>query len=78
MKLINQFNETVETNASFENVQRALIFEMIDHLDNNILDGNIYDSEAVVYTSNVLQRIKYAKVLAELREYINYIGWELV
>ena len=77
MKLLNQENEIVISIATLESVKQALIWEYIDHLDNNILDDTIYDTSAIVVTSETLQSIKYANDLSELLEYVHYIGWEL-
>ncbi|AVX47375.1 hypothetical protein C5023_000245 [Staphylococcus phage vB_SauM_0414_108] len=78
MKLINRDNEIVISIATLESVKQALIWEYIDHLDNNILDSKIYDQEAVVVTSDTLQSIKFADTMEELEEYVNDIGWKLI
>ena len=76
MKLLNQENEIVISIATLESVKQALIWEYIDHLDNNILDDTIYDTSAIVVTSDILQSIKFANDLSELFQYVHYIGWE--
>ncbi|UXE02402.1 hypothetical protein Biyabedamokiny2_00130 [Staphylococcus phage Biyabeda-mokiny_2] len=78
MKLINRDNEIVISIATLESVKQALIWEYIDHLDNNILDKEIHDQEAVVVTSHTLQQIKFADTMEELEEYVNDIGWKLI
>lgn len=78
MKLLNQENQIVISIATLESVKHALIWEYIDHLENNILDNEIYDTEAVVITSETLQSIKFADTIGELEEYISDIGWKLV
>ena len=78
MKLVNQDNEIVISLATLESVKQALIWEYIDHIDNNILDNEIYDQEAVVITSDTLQSIKFAETMEDLQEYIADINWELV
>lgn len=78
MKLLNQENEIVISIATLESVKQALIWEYIDHLDNNILDNEIYDTEAVVVTSETLQTIKFADTMEDLQEYISDINWKLV
>ena len=78
MKLVNQDNEIVISLATLESVKHALIWEYIDHIDNNILDNEIYDQEAVVVTSETLQTIKFAETMEDLQEYIADINWELV
>ncbi|QKE56077.1 hypothetical protein METROID_253 [Staphylococcus phage Metroid] len=78
MKLINRDNEIVISIATLESVKQALIWEYIDHLDNNILDSKIYDQEAVVVTSDTLQSIKFADTMEDLEEYVNDIGWKLI
>ena len=77
MKLLNQENQIVISIATLESVKQALIWEYIDHLDNNILDDTIYDTSAIVVTSDILQSIKFANDLSELFQYVHYIGWEL-
>lgn len=74
MLLLNQHNDIVVKNVDFEIVQKALIFEYIDHIDYNISDSTIYDIEAIVIISDILQSIKFANDLTELQEYINNIG----
>ena len=76
MKLLNRDNQTVVSTVTLENVKQALIWEYIDHIDNNILDSTIYDTSAIVVTSDTLQSIKYANDLSELLEYVHDIGWE--
>ena len=78
MKLVNQDNEIVISLATLESVKQALIWEYIDHIDNNILDNEIYDQEAVVVTSETLQSIKFAETMEDLEEYIADINWKLV
>lgn len=77
MKLLNQENKTVISTVTLENVKQALIWEYIDHIDNNILDGTIHDTSAIVITSKTLQSIKFAGDLLELLQYVHNIGWEL-
>ena len=76
MKLLNQEKEIIISIATLESVKQALIWEYIDHLDNNILDDTIYDTSAIVVTSDILQSIKFANDLSELFQYVHYIGWE--
>ena len=78
MKLVNQEKEIVISLATLESVKQALIWEYIDHIDNNILDNEIYDQEAVVVTSETLQTIKFADTMEDLEEYISDINWKLV
>ena len=78
MKLLNQDNEIVICLATLESVKQALIWEYIDHIDNNILDSEIHDQEAVVSISETLQTIKFAETMEDLQEYIADIGWKLV
>ncbi|AJA42175.1 hypothetical protein [Staphylococcus aureus] len=78
MKLLNQENQIVISIATLESVKQALIWEYIDHLDNNILGNKIYDTEAVVVTSETLQTIKFAETIEDLQEYIADINWKLV
>lgn len=78
MKLVNQDNEIVISITTLESVKQALIWEYIDHIDNNILDNEIYDQEAVVVTSETLQAIKFAGTMEDLQEYIADINWKLV
>jgi len=78
MKLLNQENQIVISIATLESVKHALIWEYIDHIDNNILDNEIHDTEAVVVTSDTLQSIKFAETLEDLEEYISDINWKLV
>lgn len=78
MKLLNQDNEIVISIATLESVKHALIWEYIDHIDNNILGNKLYDSEAVVITSETLQSIKFAETMEDLQEYIADINWKLV
>ena len=78
MKLVNQDNEIVISLATLESVKQALIWEYIDHIDNNILDKEIHDQEAVVITSDTLQSIKFAETMEDLQEYIADINWKLV
>ena len=78
MKLLNQDNEIVISLATLESVKQALILEYIDHIDNNILDNEIYDQEAVVSISETLQSIKFAETMEDLQEYIADINWKLV
>ena len=78
MKLLNQENEIVVCLATLESVKHALIWEYIDHIDNNILDNEIYDQEAVVVTSETLQTIKFAETMEDLQEYIADINWKLI
>ena len=76
MKLLNGDNQTVVSTVTLDSVKQALIWEYIDHIDNNILDSTIYDTSAIVVTSETLQSIKYANDLSELLEYVYDIGWE--
>ena len=76
MKLLNRDNQTVVSTVTLENVKQALIWEYIDHIDNNILNDTIYDTSAIVVTSETLQSIKFANDLSELLEYVYDIGWE--
>ena len=76
MKLLNRDNQTVVSTVTLENVKQALIWEYIDHIDNNILNSTIHDTSAIVVTSDTLQSIKYANDLSELLEYVYDIGWE--
>lgn len=78
MKLLNRDNEIVKEMVTFRDIKNALIWEYIDHLDNNILDNEIYDTEAVVITSDILQSIKFADTIEDLQEYISDINWKLV
>lgn len=80
MKLLDQENNIVISLTTLESVKHALIWEYIDHLDNNVLvlESEIYDTEAVVKISNILQSIKFADTMEDLEEYIGDIGWELV
>ena len=78
MRLLNRDNQTVISIATLESVKQALIWEYIDHLDNNILDSKIYDHRAIVVTSDTLQSIKFAHTMEDLEEYVNDIGWELI
>ena len=78
MKLLNQDNQIVISLATLESVKQALIWEYIDHIDNNILDNEIYDQEAVVSISETLQAIKFAGTMEDLQEYIADINWKLV
>ena len=79
MKLLNQENKIVISIATLESVKHALIWEYIDHLDNNVLvlESEIYDTEAVVKISNILQSIKFAETLEDLQEYISDINWKM-
>ncbi len=80
MKLLNQENQIVISIATLESVKHALIWEYIDHLDNNVLvlESEIYDTEAVVKISGILQSIKFADTMEDLQEYIGDIGWKLI
>ncbi|UJQ43430.1 hypothetical protein [Staphylococcus phage vB_Sau_P68] len=78
MKLLNRDNEIVICLATLESVKHALIWEYLDHLDNNVLDTEIYDQEAVVKISHILQSIKFAETMEDLQEYISDINWKLV
>ena len=78
MKLVNRDNEIVICLATLESVKHALIWEYIDHIDNNILGNEIHDTEAVVVTSETLQTIKFAETMEDLKEYIADINWKLV
>ena len=78
MKLLNQENQIVISIATLESVKHALIWEYIDHLDNNILGNKIYDTEAVVVTSETLQTIKFANTMECLQEFISDINWKLI
>ena len=80
MKLVNQEKEIVISLATLESVKQALIWEYIDHIDNNVLvlENEIYDQEAVVKISDILQSIKFAETLEDLEEYISDINWKLV
>lgn len=78
MKLLNNENQIVISIATLESVKQALIWEYIDHIDNNILGNKIYDTEAVVVTSETLQTIKFANTMECLQEFISDIGWKLV
>lgn len=78
MKLLNAENQIVISIATLESVKHELIWEYIDHIDNNILGNKLYDSEAVVITSETLQSIKFADTMEDLQEYIADINWKLV
>lgn len=80
MKLLNQENKIVISITTLESVKHALIWEYIDHIDNNIWNGELEDTEdteAVVKISDILQSIKFAETLEDLEEYIGDIGWKL-
>ena len=76
MKLFNQEKQIVISLVTLESVKQALIWEYIDHIDNNVLNDTIYDTRAIVVTSDTLQSIKYANDLSELLQYVYDIGWE--
>ena len=76
MKLLNRDNQTVVSTVTLDSVKQALIWEYIDHIDNNILNDTIHDTSAIVVISDTLQSIKYANDLSELLEYVYDIGWE--
>lgn len=78
MKLLNQDNQIVISIATLESVKHALIWEYIDHIDNNIWNNQLDDTEAVVITSKTLQSIKFAETMEDLQEYIADINWKLV
>ena len=78
MKLLNQENEIVISIVTLESVKHALIWEYIDHIDNNIWNNQLDDTEAVVITSDILQSIKFADTLEDLQEYIADINWKLI
>ncbi|ASZ78155.1 hypothetical protein [Staphylococcus phage SA3] len=78
MKLLNRDNEIVICLATLESVKHALIWEYLDHLDNNVLDTEIYDQEAVVKISHILQSIKFAETMEDLQGFIADINWKLV
>lgn len=78
MKLLNQENEIVICLATLESVKHALIWEYIDHIDYNIWDNQLDDTEAVVSISETLQTIKFAETMEDLQEYISDINWKLV
>ena len=78
MKLLNQDNQIVISIATLESVKHALIWEYIDHIDNNIWNNQLDDTEAVVITSDILQSIKFADTMEDLQEYIADINWKLV
>lgn len=78
MKLLNQENEIVISIATLESVKHALIWEYIDHIDYNIWDNQLDDTEAVVSISETLQTIKFAETMEDLQEYIADINWKLV
>lgn len=68
MKLLNQDNEIVISIATLESVKHALIWEYIDHIDNNIWNSELDDTEAVVKISDILQSIKFAGTMEDLQE----------
>lgn len=78
MKLLNQENEIVISIATLESVKQALIWEYIDHIDYNIWNNELDDTEAVVVISKTLQSIKFAETMEDLQEYISDINWKLV
>lgn len=78
MKLLNAENKIVISLATLESVKHALIWEYIDHIDNNIWNNQLDDTEAVVITSDILQSIKFAETMEDLEEYISDINWKLV
>ena len=78
MKLLNQENEIVISIVTLESVKHALIWEYIDHIDNNIWNNQLDDTEAVVNISDTLQSIKFADTMEDLQEYIADINWKLV
>lgn len=78
MKLLNQENEIVISIATLESVKHALIWEYIDHIDYNIWNSELDDTEAVVKISGILQSIKFADTLEDLQEYISDINWKLI
>lgn len=81
MKLLNRDNEIVVCLVTLESVKHALIWEYIDHIDNNIWNGELEDTEdteAVVKISDILQSIKFADTMEDLEEYISDINWKLV
>lgn len=78
MKLLNQENQIVISIATLESVKQALIWEYIDHIDYNIWNNELDDTEAVVKISGILQSIKFADTMEDLQEYIGDIGWKLI
>lgn len=78
MKLLNRDRQIVVNIATLESVKHALIWEYIDHIDYNIWDNELDDTEAVVKISDTLQSIKFADTMEDLKEYIGDIGWKLV
>lgn len=78
MKLLDQENNIVICLVTLESVKHALIWEYIDHIDYNIWDNQLDDTEAVVSISETLQAIKFAETLEDLEEYISDINWKLV
>lgn len=78
MKLLNAENQIVISIATLESVKHALIWEYIDHIDNNIWNNELDDTEAVVVISKTLQSIKFADTMEDLQEFISDINWKLV
>ena len=78
MKLLNAENQIVISIATLESVKHELIWEYIDHIDNNIWNNQLDDTEAVVNISDTLQSIKFADTMEDLQEYIADINWKLV
>lgn len=78
MKLLNQENQIVISLVTLEEVKKALIWEYIDHIDNNIYNNEIYDTRNILITSDILQSIKFADTLEDLQEFISDINWKLV
>lgn len=78
MKLLNQEKQIVISLVTLESVKQALIWEYIDHIDNNIMVNEIHDTRAVVVAYETLQTIKFADTMEDLEEYISDINWKLV
>lgn len=80
MKLLDQENNIVISLTTLNSVKHALIWEYIDHIDNNIWESELDDdgTEAVVKISDILQSIKFADTMEDLEEYISDINWKLV
>ena len=74
MELVNQYNEFQSEADNLEDIRKAIIFELIDHLNNN--REYCYDNMDSLALD--LDTVKFTNDIKILDEFIKDFGWKYV
>ena len=74
MILVNQYNEFQSEADNIEDIRKAIIFELIDHLNNN--REYCYDNMDSLALD--LDTVKFTNDIKRLNEFIKDFGWKYV